>query len=110
MKYIYLVKECNRLDAMGEIYTWGYFSDVKEAIKLVERLKKLSDEDEFPGTADLRLERVSLNLSELDSSLSEIYKRYILYKEDDDGSRTLIKNQNGWDELLEDEEIHFKEK
>ena len=102
MKYIYLVQESNRSYDWGSLFTWGYFSDINEAIKTVERLKDISDKSGFQDTVELRIERVSLDLSGLDNDWDETHKLYVLYEEasaDVDGY--LVKNQSDWDALLE---------
>lgn len=102
MKYIYLVQESNRSYDWGSLFTWGYFSNIKEAIKTVERLKDISDKSEFQDTVELRIERVSLDLSGLDSDWDETHKLYVLYEAASDVDGHLVRNQSDWDALLEE--------
>ena len=97
---IYLVRQQSLPD--GELYTWGYYSDLNKAVKLVEELKKSSNEDEFPYTGSLFIQVAPLNLSEFDIMIGELPKRYTLYKVNGVDSKTLVKNQEGWDRLKED--------
>lgn len=101
-KSIYLVREQSSPDYSGELYTWGYYSDLSKAIKLVEELKKSSNEDEFPSTNSLSIQVVPLNVPEFDRKIGELSQRYTLYKANGVNSKTLVKNQEDWDRLRED--------
>lgn len=101
-KSIYLVREQSSPDYSGELYTWGYYSDLSKAIKLVEELKKSSNEDEFPSTNSLFIQVAPLNVPEFDRQIGQLPKRYTLYKANGTNNKTLVKNQEDWDRLRED--------
>lgn len=101
-KSIYLVREQSSPEYSGELYTWGYYSDLNKAVKLVEELKKSSNEDEFPSTNSLFIQVAPLNVPEFDRKIGELSKRYTLYKVNGVNSKTLVKNQEDWDRLRED--------
>lgn len=101
-KSIYLVREQSSPEYSGELYTWGYYSDLNMAVKLVEELKKSSNEDEFPSTDSLFIQVAPLNVPEFDRKIGELSKRYILYKVNGVNSKTLVKNQEDWGRLRED--------
>lgn len=101
-KSIYLVREQCSPEYSGELYTWGYYSDLSKAVKLVEELKKSSNEDEFPSTDSLFIQVAPLNVPEFDRKIGELPKRYSLYKVNGVNSKTLVKNQEDWDRLREE--------
>lgn len=60
------------------------------------------NEDEFPSTDSLFIQVAPLNVPEFDRKIGQSPKRYILYKVNGVNSKALVKNQEDWDRLRED--------